>query len=143
MHDALERGRYIEAGLWRLRDDTGTVASILSVEHATTGLPSGSESWVDRATFVQSHEAWLDDSLTRDVVRADAIDEEDAEWALDIARCLLGIRHGRGCTKPQGVAWLRSEAPDSRSSWTRPVRLEAANRVPPRSERGSPTSAAK
>lgn len=67
---------------------------------------------VDRETFVQSQKEWLEDLLTRDQLRPDAPASDYAEWTLNIARCLFGIHHARGCTKPEAAAWLAAEAPE-------------------------------
>jgi Aminoglycoside adenylyltransferase, C-terminal domain len=67
---------------------------------------------VDQETFVQSQKEWLDDLLTRDLLRSEATDEEYAEWTLNIARCLYGIAHVHGCTKPEAAAWLAANVPE-------------------------------
>ena len=71
---------------------------------------------VDRATFVESQGEWLDDLLTRDRTRPDANDQDYGEWTLNIARCLFGLHHGRGCTKPEAAAWLAGKMPDLKPS---------------------------
>jgi hypothetical protein len=66
---------------------------------------------VDQETFVQSQKEWLEDLVTRDELRPDATDANYAEWTLNIARCLFGINHGHGCTKPEAAAWLAGQEP--------------------------------
>ena len=74
---------------------------------------------VDQETLAQSMREWLDDLVSREQ-RSPASDQEYADWTLNIARCLFGIAHGRGSTKPEAAEWLARQEPDRKPA------LEAA-----------------
>jgi len=91
---------------------------------------------VDRETFVQSQREWLEDLVTRDEVRPDATDADYAEWTLNIARCLFGISHGHGCTKPEAAYWLAEKAPALREALEASLAARRGDRVAARVRAG-------
>ncbi len=66
---------------------------------------------VDRATLDAALREYLAELVERPDATARPETGELASWALNIARCLFGLREGRPCTKSEAAVWLSGEAP--------------------------------
>lgn len=71
------------------------------------GLPAGRSRCLRR-----SQREWLADLAERDRSRPNASGADYTTWTLNIARCLFGIHHGHGCTKPEAARWLVRQLPE-------------------------------
>jgi predicted nucleotidyltransferase len=67
---------------------------------------------VGRDVFVASQREWLADLAECDRSRPNASGADYTTWTLNIARCLFGIHHGHGCTKPEAARWLARQMPE-------------------------------
>lgn len=70
---------------------------------------------VDRATLDAALREYLAELLARPAA-TEASPERLADWLLNSARCLFGLRAGRPCTKREAAAWLADEQPELASA---------------------------
>jgi hypothetical protein len=80
---------------------------------------------VGPATLAAGLRAYLVELLARPAPTAPARDA--ATWALNIARCLYGLRTGRLSTKAQAARWVGEQVPTVRSALDSALRLRTGS----------------